>query len=78
MADMPYSSVSLLTLWKILWTLYHYQFSTSTVCVGRGGSGQEVEGGGAQRRGSILTERLDLDLVPETSENILSDIRGLL
>ena len=78
MADMPYSSVSLLTLWKILWTLYHYQFSTGNKAgVASGGIfGRNSEHGG-ERRGSILSERLDLDQIPQTPEQVLSSIRGL-
>lgn len=69
MADMPYGSLSLLTIWKILWTLYHYQMTKlrdSTVS-------EEIR----ERRGSVLADRLDLDNIPESSKDIVQSVRGI-
>ena len=67
MADMPYGSLSLLTVWKILWTLYHNQFANN----------RHLEANEhRERRGSVLTERLDLDLIPETAAEIIQSIQG--
>ncbi len=79
MADMPYSSVSHFTLWKILWTLYHYQFSS-------GDKAGEVSGGvlgrsqeqGTERRGSVLSGRGDLDCIPQSPEGVVNSIRGVV
>ena len=76
MADMPYSSISLLTLWKILWTLYHYQITNrQSVIPGEVGREEDLV---LERRGSVLSDRVDLDSIPKTWEEILTDIRGML
>ena len=66
MADMPYGSISGLTLWKILWTLYHYQVA----------SHRDTASDGRERRGSVLMDRTDLDLIPENVSDIIQSIRG--
>ncbi|XP_019856281.1 PREDICTED: ectopic P granules protein 5 homolog [Amphimedon queenslandica] len=68
MADMPYGSISGLTLWKILWTLYHYQVA----------SHRDTGNDGRERRGSVLMDRTDLDLIPENVPDIIQSIRGSL
>lgn len=71
MADMPYGSLSLLTLWKILWTLYNYQMTDHRV------RGTTIDQGGErERRGSVLNDRYDLDFIPETSDDIINSTRG--
>ena len=79
MADMPYSSVSLVTLWKILWTLYHYQFSSGD---GAGTASKDIFGKNHEERrergGSVLSGRLDLDMIPMVAEDMLTGIRGML
>ena len=77
MADMPYGSVSLLTIWRILWTLYHYQLKGHNIQNPPVGVADTETDGFRERRGSILTERLYLDSMPETAEEILSSIRGM-
>ena len=79
MADMPYSSVSLFTLWKILWTLYHYQFSSGDKAGGVSGEvlGQSQEQG-TDRRGSVLSGRGDLDCIPQSPEGVVNSIRGVV
>lgn len=80
MADMPYSSLSLIMLWKILWTLYHYQTTNRRQSTAPGEFPMPNESGEVtrERRGSVLTDRLDLDHIPENSEDILRSIRSTL
>lgn len=68
MADMPYGSLSLITVWKILWTLYHNQLAKSQMM---------EENQPSDRRGSVLAERLDLDLIPETITDIIQSIQSI-
>lgn len=79
MADIPYSSVTLLTLWKILWTLYHYQFSSGDRA---GNASNDIYGKRHEdirgRVGSILSGRLDLDMIPTIEDDLLTSIRGML
>ena len=70
MADMPYGSLSSLTLWKILWTLYHYQMTTHKESTG--GTDDPLR----ERRGSVLTDRTDLDHIPENPHDIIQSIRS--
>ena len=76
MADMPYGSVSLLTTWKILWTLYHYQLKGHSIQNPPVGVANPQTDDFRERRGSVITERLYLDTMPETAEEIVASIRG--
>ena len=73
---MPYSSIALMTLWKILWTLYHYQITNRQSVLP--GEVDREEDFVLERRGSVLSDRVDLDSIPKTWEEILTDIRGML
>ena len=61
MADMPYNTVTLPTLWKILWILYNYQL-TSMPSTGTEQSANEQERNETH--------------VPESVDEIMNSIRG--
>ena len=69
MADMPYNSVALLTLWQILWTLYHYQLSNHAHRPSRVGVSEE-------RRIRGVSVLLDFTQMPQNAEEIKCSIRG--
>ena len=73
MADMPYNSIALLTLWQILWTLYHYQLSNHTHQSNRRPDGASAADEGRNRGVSVL---LDFSQMPQTAEEIQRSIRG--
>ena len=61
MADMPYSAVTLPTLWKILWTLYNYQLTNVP------------SSGGDQ---STIDQGTNGAHMPETTDEIMNSIKG--